>query len=68
MVGPTYEKKAEMNKAYEYLLFYYYNKKEKDNEKIYKEKIRAIDPNDSILIQIEAAEKQMEKAGQKKTK
>jgi len=68
IVGPDYEKKNDLKSAYEYLLFYYYNKKEKDNEKLYKDKIRAIDPNDSILTQIEDIEKQTEKAEHKKAK
>jgi len=56
-VGPNYDKKNDMKIAYEYLLFYYYNTKDKDNVKIYKEKLSAIAPDDSLLKQIEDAEK-----------
>jgi len=56
-VGPNYDKKNDMKIAYEYLLFYYYNTKDKDNIKIYKEKLSAIAPDDSLLKQIEDAEK-----------
>ena len=56
-VGPTYEKKNDMKGAYEYLLYYYYNKKDKDKVNDYKEKIKAIDPNDRALKDLEAMEK-----------
>ncbi len=56
-VGPDYPKKNEQKGAYEYLLYYYYNKKDKDNMKMYMDKIRAIDPQDRALLEIEAAEK-----------
>lgn len=57
VVGPDYPKKNEMKGAYEYLLYYYYNKKDKDNVKMYIDKIKAIDPNDKAALDIEAAEK-----------
>lgn len=56
-VGPNYDKKNDMKIAFEYLLLYYYNKKDKENLKIYMDKIRAVDPQDSLLKQIEEAEK-----------
>ena len=58
IVGPNYEKKNDLKSAYEYLLYYFYNKKDKDNMNIYKEKIRAIDPNDRALKDLEEIEKQ----------
>ena len=57
MVGPNYDKKNDMKIADQYLLLYYYNKKDKDNVKVYKEKLKAIDPKDTLLMQIEEAEK-----------
>jgi tetratricopeptide (TPR) repeat protein len=66
-VGPNYEKKNDLKIAYEYLLFYYYHKKDKENIKAYEDKIRIIDPNDSLLKQIEEAEK-AESAPKKTTK
>lgn len=56
-VGPNYDKKNDLKTGYEYLLYYYYNKKDKANEDIYKEKIRAIDPKSRALNDIEEAEK-----------
>jgi hypothetical protein len=56
-VGPNYEKKAELKGAYEYVLYYYFNKKDKENMVVYKEKIRAIDPANRTLKEIEEAEK-----------
>lgn len=56
-VGPNYEKKNELKGAYEYLLYYFYNKKDKENMNIYKEKIKAIDPNDKALQTLEEIEK-----------
>jgi len=57
-VGPDYEKKNDLKGAYEYLLYYYYNSKDKENENAYKEKIRKLDPADKALLSIEEAEKQ----------
>ena len=57
LVGPNYEKKNELKGAYEYLLYYFYNKKDKENMNIYKEKIKAIDPNDRALQSLEEIEK-----------
>ena len=56
-VGPNYEKKNELKGAYEYLLYYFYNKKDKENLNIYKEKIKAIDPNDKALQTLDEIEK-----------
>ncbi len=56
-VGPNYDKKNDMKIAYEYLLLYYYNKSDKENIKDYEEKIRAIDPSDALMLQIEGIEK-----------
>ncbi len=55
-VGPNYDKKNDMKIALEYLLIYYYNKKDNENLKAMEEKVRAVDPNDSLLKQIEDAE------------
>ena len=57
VVGDNYEKKNDLKIAEEYLVLYYYNKKDKVNEDIYKTKLRAIDPNDNLLKQIEDNEK-----------
>jgi tetratricopeptide (TPR) repeat protein len=56
-VGPNYDKKNDMKTAYQYLLLCAYNKKDKENMKLYMEKIKAIDPNDGLVKQIEEAEK-----------
>ncbi len=56
-VGPNYEKKNDMKIAYEYILLYYYNAKDKENMKLYMGKLRAIAPDDVMLKQIEEAEK-----------
>lgn len=57
VVGPSYEKKNELKGAYAYIMYYYFNKKDKQGLAEYKEKIRAIDPNDKSLKEIEEAEK-----------
>jgi len=56
-VGPNYEKKNDMKIAYQYLVFVSFNKKEADNLKNYSEKLKAIDPNNALLKQIEDADK-----------
>lgn len=56
-VGPTYEKKNDMKIAYQYLVLYYYKKKEKENLKTYMDKLSAIDPNDALLKQVQDADK-----------
>ncbi len=55
--GDNYEKKNELKGPYEYLMYYFYNKKDKENMNIYKEKIKAIDPNDKALKDLEEMEK-----------
>ena len=56
-VGVNYDKKNDMKISYQYLLLYYYNQKDKENMKLYMDKIRAIDPNDTLVKQIEEADK-----------
>ena len=56
-IGPNYEKKNELKGPYEYLIYYFYNKKDKENLAIYKEKLKAIDPNDKALRDLEEMEK-----------
>jgi Tfp pilus assembly protein PilF len=56
-VGPTYEKKNDLKTAYEYLVLYDYNSKEKDKLKENMEKLRTLDATDGLLKQIEEAEK-----------
>ena len=61
VLGPEGEtkpdKKNDVLKAYEYLLLYNYNKKDKDATKMYMDKLRAIEPKDNLLQQIEEMEK-----------
>ncbi len=57
-VGPNYEKKNDLKVAYEYLMYVSFNKKEKENLKLYKEKILTIEPNSSKVKMIEELEKQ----------
>ena len=56
-VGPNYEKKNDLKGAYEYMMYYYFNKKDKDNTKVYKDRILAIDPNARSVKDIEELEK-----------
>lgn len=56
-VGDNYDKKSDLKLAYEYLVLVNYNKKDKANEELYKGKLRALDPSDNLLQQIEANEK-----------
>ncbi len=60
-VGPNYEKKNELKSAYGYELTFYFNKEDKENMNIVKEKLRALDPNDKYLKQIEDLEKEAAK-------
>lgn len=46
-----------MKIAYQYILLYYYNAKDKENTKVYMDKLRTIAPDDTMLKQIEEAEK-----------
>jgi len=57
MIGPNYDKKTQLKGPYAYLIYYFYNKKDKDNMNIYKEKLKAIDPNDQALKDLEEMEK-----------
>ena len=66
LVGPTYDKKNDLKGAYEYLMYYYYNTKDKDNEKKYKDLIIAIDPANKSVQQIDEAEKAEKAGGAKK--
>jgi len=56
-VGENYERKNDLKGAYEYLLYYFYNKKDKENMKIYREKIIKIDPNDQTVKDLDEIEK-----------
>ena len=47
------DKKADVTKAYQYLLLYYFNTKDKEKTTVYMDKLRALDPNDVLLKQIE---------------
>ena len=60
-VGPNYDKKNELKSAYGYELTFYFNKEDKDKVAIVKEKLRALDPNDKYLKQIEDLEKEAAK-------
>ena len=51
------DKKADVTKAYQYLLLYYFNTKDKEKATVYMDKIRALDPNDVLLKQIEDMDK-----------
>lgn len=51
------EKKSDVVRAYQYLLFYNYNAKDKEKTKMYMDKLRAVDPNDGLIKQIEDMEK-----------
>jgi predicted Zn-dependent protease len=56
--GSNYEKKNDVKGAYEYMLYNYFNAKDKENIKLYKEKILGIDPNSKVVKEIEALERQ----------
>jgi tetratricopeptide (TPR) repeat protein len=51
------DKKSDVAKAYEYLLAFYFNTKDKEKMTVYMDKLKALDPNDVYLKQIEEAEK-----------
>ena len=57
MTGANTDKKNDLKLAYNYLLLYAYNKKNTEDVKLYKEKVRAVDPKDTLLLEIEEAEK-----------
>ncbi len=56
-IGDNYEKKNELKGPYEYLVYYFYNKKDKENMNMYKEKLRTLDPTNANLKAIEEMEK-----------
>ena len=56
-VGPNYEKKNDLKGAYSYLMYYYFNSKDKEKANEYKSKIIAIDPNDRSVKDIDELEK-----------
>jgi tetratricopeptide (TPR) repeat protein len=49
------KKKSEVSAAYSYILLYYYNKKDKEQTKVYTDKLKEVDPAAEILKQLEAA-------------
>lgn len=56
-VGPNYEKKNDLIKAYQYLTLFYYNKEDKEKTKDYMSKLEALDANDVLLQQLKEAAK-----------
>ena len=52
MVGPEYDKKADLIKAYEYLALCAYNKKDKAAMKDYMDKIEKLDPANALVKQL----------------
>ncbi len=51
-VGPNYDKKNDLMKAFQYLALYYFNTNDKAKTKVYMDKIEAIDANDSLFKQL----------------
>lgn len=51
-------KQSDVKMAYEYMLYYAFNSKNKEEIKVLKEKIIAIDPNSNAVKQVEELEKQ----------
>jgi tetratricopeptide (TPR) repeat protein len=49
------KKPGDLNKAFQYLALYYYNKGDKAQTQVYMDKISAIDPNDAFVKQLKAA-------------
>jgi tetratricopeptide (TPR) repeat protein len=58
-VGPSYDKKADLMQAYQYLALYYYNKSDKTNMKKYLDEIEKIEPGNAFLKQLRDLEKTM---------
>jgi tetratricopeptide (TPR) repeat protein len=56
-VGPTYDKKADLMQAYQYLYLYAFNTNDKTAMKKYRDLIVAIEPNNPLVKQIEEATK-----------
>jgi hypothetical protein len=54
---PGDKKVNDQKGAYEYLMYYYYHQKDKENMKLYMDKIKAIDPASRGVKEIEDAEK-----------
>ncbi|MES2480053.1 MAG: tetratricopeptide repeat protein [Bacteroidota bacterium] len=61
------KKPADLNKAYQYIALYYYNKGDKAQTQVYMDKILAIDPNDAFVKQLKDA-MSPKKASSAKTK
>jgi tetratricopeptide (TPR) repeat protein len=55
LVGPNYDKKADLMYAYQYLALCAFNKNDKDKTKKYMDLIEAIDPNNAFLKQLKDA-------------
>ena len=51
-VGPNYEKKNDLMQAYQYLALYFYNQGDKENTKLFMDKIEGIDPANGFLKQL----------------
>lgn len=66
LVGPDYDKKNDMKIAYSYLLLNAYKTDNKENMKLYIDKIRTIEPTNDLAKQIEDAMKAGKKAPPKK--
>ena len=49
------KKPADLNKAYQYIALYSYNKGDKAQTQVYMDKISSIDPNDAFVKQLKAA-------------
>lgn len=54
-----YEKKNEVKGAYEYMAYYYFNSRDKENLTSIKEKLLGLDPNSRVVKEIEELEKQV---------
>ncbi|MES2703799.1 MAG: hypothetical protein V4649_14255 [Bacteroidota bacterium] len=54
---PGDKKPNDLKSTYIYLMYYYYHKNDKENMKLYMDKIRAIDPADRSVKEIEEASK-----------
>ena len=52
-VGENYDKKNDLVTAYRYYAVYYYNKPDKAKMNEYMNKIKAINPNDDVLLQLQ---------------
>lgn len=68
LATPGDKKPNDLKGAYTYLMYYYFHKGDKEQLAVYKEKIRAIDPKDRSLLEIEEAEKAPANKTKTKTK